>query len=470
LDFIRQYEVKPNLQSQENKSKKNNSLKEEEMNTLNEKQTEDGKPLRYNEAMINWKQLEQFGISRDYLKGKGLLDEMLKGYKTSRLVPITANFGSAVLRTDARLSFQQSKEGVVLAMHGIRKEPEFKPYFGYHFSDEDIKNLKETGNMGRLAMIAPQGSSEKAPYFISIDKMTNEIVGARADRVFIKDEVSGVKLTDAEKEILRKGKAIFVEGMISSRSGKDFKAHLQIDANTRGIGYIFEKDGQFNKEEIGCVKLTQKQLEDFHTGKTIFVEDMTAKSGRVFSSFLKLDNNGNPQYLNYNPDTGEIYVPKVIRDVPLTPEDRETLRAGKPVFLENMTGSDGQDFSRFVKIDTETGKISYSKTLDGFDEKPAFKLEPEVWGHTFTATERAQLQDGKAVHVTGMKGFEGQDFSSWLKINTRMGHLDYFTSNPDQPRQNVKQPESITAQKKIDKEPISRETTQRPISKQRKIA
>ena len=73
---------------------------------------------RYNESMINWEQLKDFGVSREYLQEKGLLDGMLKGYKTNALVPVSMNFGSAVLRTDARLSFQQSAGGpVVLAMH-----------------------------------------------------------------------------------------------------------------------------------------------------------------------------------------------------------------------------------------------------------------------------------------------------------------------------------------------------------------
>lgn len=51
------------------------------------------------------------------------------------------NFGSAVLRTDARLSFQQSRSGdIVLGIHGIRQKPDLdRPYFGHIFSDEDKK-------------------------------------------------------------------------------------------------------------------------------------------------------------------------------------------------------------------------------------------------------------------------------------------------------------------------------------------
>ena len=251
--------------------------------------------------MINWDQLKQFGISRDYLKERGLLDDMLKGYKTNRLVPVVLNLDSAVLRTDARLSFQQSKEGpVVLAMHGIRREPELnRPYFGYNFSDEDKKNLKETGNMGRQAMLAPGGKGEKVPYLVSIERMTNEIVAVRADRAFVPNEVSGVKLTDHEKETLREGKAIFVEGMTSAKSGKEFDAHLQINAERRGIEYIFSNDGQFNRESIGGVELTKKQLEDLHSGRAIFVEDMKRKDGEMFSSFIKLDANRQSNYRRF---------------------------------------------------------------------------------------------------------------------------------------------------------------------------
>ncbi|MCS3062077.1 DUF4099 domain-containing protein [Parabacteroides distasonis] len=72
---------------------------------------------RYNESMINREQLKNFGLSREELQERGLLDQMLRGYKTNQVVPISMNFGSAVLRTDARLSFQQSRAGDIVLGH-----------------------------------------------------------------------------------------------------------------------------------------------------------------------------------------------------------------------------------------------------------------------------------------------------------------------------------------------------------------
>ena len=417
------------------------------MNTnTNTATAETASNYRFNEAMINWDQLKDFGISRDFLKEKGLLDDLLKGYKTKTLIPVRCNFGSAVLKTDARLALQQSPTGqVVLAMHGMRKAPELnKPFYGHVFTEEDKKNLKETGNMGRQVLISFPGAEEKVPYLISIDKLTNDLCGVNAEKAYIPNEVCGVKLTDFEKSELREGKAIFVEGM-TSKKGKEFSAHLQINAEIRGIEYIFPNSGPFNQEAIGGVELTKKQLEDLTTGKAIFVEDMKKRDGDTFSAFVKLDENGNPSYTRYNPDSPEgareIYIPKEICGTRLTADDRDELRAGRPVFLKDMVNRKSEEFSSFVKVDLETGKISYSRTKDGFEEKPAYKIPYEIWGVSLKATERAQLQDGKTVYIADMTGYNGQKFSSWVKVNANQGRLDYYRENPEKPRQNARQPE-----------------------------
>jgi len=349
-----------------------------------------------------------------------------------------------------------------LMMHGMRKEPELNnPYFGHIFSDEDKKNLKETGNMGRTAMILPQGGSEKIPYIISVDKLTNELVGYPAEQCYIPDVASGIKLSDYEKEQLREGKAIPMDGMIS-KNGNEFSAHLQLNADKRGIDYIFPKDRQFNRETIGGVELTKKQLEDYNSGKAIFLEDMTTKNGRTFSSFVKMDCNGNTSYTNYNPDSPEgareIYIPKEICGVRLTHEDRETLRTGKPVFLYDMVNSKGEEFSSFVKFDTETGQRQFARSEDGFNEKQVHKVPPEIWGVTLNTKEKAQLQDGKAIFLADMTGVNGQQFSSWVKMSERMGHPVFYPENPDKPRQSVGQSESVPAARQDGRQQPDRET------------
>lgn len=442
-EFLKTYEILPrNKQIKTDKEQQMAKQAEEPRMTPAQpapNAAEEQPKYRFNEAMINWEQLKNFGLSKEFLEEKGLLDSMLRGYKTNQTVPITMNFGSAVLRTDARLSFQQSIGGpVVLAIHGIRQQPELdRPYFGHIFSDEDKRNLLETGNMGRVVELRDR-SGEYHPSFISLDKLTNEVVSMRVESAYIPNEIKGVVLSEQEKEDLREGKAIFVEGM-KAKSGNEFDAKIQISAERRGIDYIFENDRIFNRQSLGGVELTERQIADLNDGKAIFVEDMVRKDGEKFSSFVKLDEaTGRPAYTRYNPDSPEgnreIYVPKEMGGVPLTPEDRQQLREGKAVFIENMVNRRGEEYSSFVKLDLETGRPSFSRTPDGFEERQDFKIPAELWGVSLSATQRAQLQDGKAVLFEGMTGFNGQQFSQYVKANFNRGRLDYYSENPDRKR------------------------------------
>ena len=442
-EFLKKYEITPKNQTEQSINNQNS----EEMAKKNQTQQpvveandqQQNNQYRYNESMINWDQLKNFGLSREYLQERGLLDSMLKGYKTNQLVPINLNFGSAVLRTDARLSLQQSNTGeVVLAIHGIRKQPELeRPYFGHIFSEEDKKNLLETGNMGRVVELKGR-NGEYIPSFISLDKMTNEVVAMRAENVYIPNEIKGVQLTDQEKNDLREGKKVYIEGM-TAKSGNEFNAHIQVSAERRGIDFIFENDRIFNRTALGGVELTKQQIEDLNAGKAIFVEDMKRKDGELFSSYVKLDEaTGRPAYTRYNPDSPEgareIYIPKEIGGVKLTEQEVKDLREGRPIFLNDMVNNRGEEFSSFIKADLETGRLMYSRTPDGFEERAKFEIPKEIFGAKLSGQQRADLQNGKSVLVEGMKGFDGKSISQYVKLNSNQNKLDFYNENPDRNR------------------------------------
>ena len=86
---------------------------------------------RFKLEQIDWKAMSNLGISKERLEKMNLIDPLLKGYKTNELVPISLNLGNAVTRMDARLSLQSNDEGqVIVAIHGIRKEPQLNfPFF-----------------------------------------------------------------------------------------------------------------------------------------------------------------------------------------------------------------------------------------------------------------------------------------------------------------------------------------------------
>jgi hypothetical protein len=247
-----------------------------------------------------------------------------------------------------------------------------------------------------------------------------------------------VELTEQEQNDLREGKKVYVEGMIA-KSGNEFNAFIQVNAERRGVEFIFENDKLFNRQSLGGVELTKQQIEDLNMGKAIFVEGMERKDGEIFSSYVKLDEaTGRPAYTRYNPDSPEgareIYIPKEINGVKITAEEQQQLREGKTIFLNDMVNRKGEEFSSFIKADLETGRLSYSRTPDGFEQRAEFKIPAKVWDVELTRKQRADLQDGKAVLVEGIKGYDGKTISQYVKANFNQGRLDFYNENPDRKR------------------------------------
>ena len=461
-EFLKHYEIRPRKQEeQQNTNEKENESMAKKQQPQPEQQQQpqqqpeqltqveqaaqgmEGQPAgeqqspvcRYNENMIDWEALGKVGISKEMLEQSGALDGMLRGYKTNKTIPLTLNIdGVLTAKLDARLSFISNEGQVVLGVHGIRKEPELsRPYFGHNFTEEEKKSLRETGNLGHPVDLNLRGGDyEKC--LVSIDRNTNELVAVRQEHVFIPNIVKGVTLDPDEIEKLKNGEPIFVDGKTSAK-GKEFSATLQYSAERRGIEFIFPKDQGFNQQTLGGVQLSPNQLKMLTEGHTILVEDMKRTNGELFSAFVTLDSvTGKPTYTRSNPETGEIYIPKEICQTPLTPEDRETLRKGGTVYLENMINRQGQEFSSFVRLNMTTGYPQYSRTPDGFNEQQVPKIPAEVYGHVFTAQEKADLQDGKAILVSGLKGRGGQEFSTYMKVSPNTGALNFFQENPDRPR------------------------------------
>ena len=102
------------------------------------------------------------GVKRDDLEKSGDLTKMLH-YGKSDLVKVKPTFGGESFELDARLSFKKDGEGnVSLVPHFIRKEQKLDEYKEHKFSDNDRKNLRETGNLGRVVDIVDRETGVKS--------------------------------------------------------------------------------------------------------------------------------------------------------------------------------------------------------------------------------------------------------------------------------------------------------------------
>ena len=284
---------------------------EQQTNRIMEQKNENVE-YRFKPEQIDWDKMAQYGITREKLEKNNQLDVLLKGFKTNDLITVSADMGSEIMRFDARLSLQQKADGeVVLAFHGIRKQPNLNiDFFGHQFTEEDKKNLQTTGNMGRVVELTnPKYNNEVFPSIISVDRLTNELVALKTEYIKIPDEIKGVKLSEDQKQELREGKALFLEGMTSAK-GNEFSANVQFNADKRYVEFIFNNSNQQKqdnlqskdqKEEIKEVprefrgkELSDEQYNNLKNGETIYIDGLIDRKGKPYQG-----------YINYNAKTGK---------------------------------------------------------------------------------------------------------------------------------------------------------------------
>ncbi|MFP3599477.1 DUF3945 domain-containing protein [Chryseobacterium sp. SIMBA_029] len=297
--LIESMEVKP-----ENNIKPENKI---DMETT--QPTTEPNDYRYQPQQLDWETLSNLGLSKERLEKLNVLEPLLKGYKTNELIPISLNLGTAITKLDARLSLQPNDQGqIVVAIHGIRKEPQFNfPFFGHEFTKEDKENLLTTGNMGRIVDLTHPKSGETIPSIISIDRLTNELIALKTDYIKIPNEIKGVKLDDHQTQTLLEGKPLYIEGMISKK-GEPFNASVQFNADKKYVEFLFERRNnhqqtqsteQSQSSEIPGTfrgkELNEEQYTQFKAGQTVYIDDLTDKKGQKYQG-----------YITFNKDTGKI--------------------------------------------------------------------------------------------------------------------------------------------------------------------
>lgn len=290
--LMKQNEVK--VESEQSQNQENHNRMETTQTTPETSE------YRYKLEQIDWETMSNLGLGKEKLEKMNLLDPLLRGYKTNELVPVSLNLGTAITRMDARLSLQQNDGGeVVVAIHGIRKEPNLNfEFFGHKFTKEDKDNLLQSGNMGRMVNLTNPKTGETIPSIISVDRLTNELIALRMDKIKIPDEIKGVKLDDAQKQTLMEGKPLYIEAMISKK-GTPFNANVQFNADKRYVEFLFDrssinKQTQNNQQSqsqeapktFRGKELNNEQYEKFKDGQTVYLSGLVDKKGKEYNGYI----------------------------------------------------------------------------------------------------------------------------------------------------------------------------------------
>ena len=339
----KQEEQQPDQENKENQEEPKNQEEMEQKQEQNQEapqQTQGRQGYQpIDENRINWQELEErWGVKRDELEKSGDLQKMLN-YGKSDLVKVTPNFGGEAFELDARLSFKKDGEGnVSLVPHFIRKEQKLDEYKEHKFSDDDRKNLRETGNLGRVVDIEDRETGEIIPSYISIDRKTNEITDIPANKVRIPERIGKTEITKQEQDMLRAGLPVR-DKLIERNDGRKFVTTLQVNVEQRGVEFV---------PGTGRSPRTAQTQEA--------KENPTQAQAQAQGTENAVGTNKEQRRNTWTNEDGSIRSISKWSNVNFTDQQKADYVAGRAVRLENVTDKQGFHATMYIKFNPEKGR------------------------------------------------------------------------------------------------------------------
>ena len=335
-------EMKQENQEQQPQATETQAVQGQEPAQDGKPQAKTQRPNLIADGDVDWKELERFGVKRENLSEKDM--KALMNYGKTNLVTVNPTFGGDSYELQARLSFQKTEDGKLkLTPHFVRHEPRLDvPHNGYTFTDEDKQMLKQTGNLGRQVDVADTKTGEFRPSYISIDRLTNEIVDVPTNKVRIPNRIGLTELSKAEQEILRAGLALPKE--VTLKGGRKFEAMLQVNADKRDVEFVPEYlwQGQSQRRGNGQEK-KQKSKETPDTPVLQQKEDGNQE-------------NGQRRNRSWTNEDGSIRPIGKWKDDKFTEQQKADYVAGKVVVLANAKDDKGQPCTKYLKFYPDLGR------------------------------------------------------------------------------------------------------------------
>ena len=340
---------KENISSEQTNEKKNDMEQKPEQ-TATEQQAQTAPGVKQNLISGNDVNLQElgakYGIDFNSMNEKDM--KALLNYGKTGLVIVKPTFGGEQIEIQARLSFRKDdNDQLQLVPHFVRNEPKLDvAYKGYTFTSEDKKNLLQNGNLGKVVDFPDKNTGELRPHFISIDRLTNEIVDIPTNKVRIPDTIGKTPITKDDKRVLYSGIPLRKE--IELANGRKFTPLLQVNVEQRGVEFVpgstrqaqgqkqngdkkqtadkqeqkaeGDAGGQKKQQdpnhwlnEDGTIRrlntyfkkeLTEQQKDDYVAGKTIEIKEVPNKNGSgTYTAYVKFDfDKMQPRSYRNNPD------------------------------------------------------------------------------------------------------------------------------------------------------------------------
>ncbi|MEG1007563.1 MAG: DUF3945 domain-containing protein [Bacteroides sp.] len=198
--------------------------------------------------------------------------------------------------------------------------------------------------------------------------------------------IKGIELSEENKQKLQAGEKVFLTGMTAA-SGTLFDAYVYVDTENKKLAFDFpEKPKQAQEfrmpKVVKGVELSGENIQKLQAGEKVFLTGMTAASGKLFDAYVSVDSENKKLAFDFleKPKHAQVFrMPKTVKGVELSQENKQKLESGEKIFLEGMTSTKGTLFSANVYVNREKGTLAFDfpeKEKNRQGEKKAVRETP----------------------------------------------------------------------------------------------
>lgn len=197
----------------------------------------------------------------------------------------------------------------------------------------------------------------------------------------------------------------------------------EVELNKNFYGHEFTEEDKANLLEKG------------HMGRAV---NLTSDGSLEAPHLITLDKE-TKQLVSF--PVSEIRIDDIIKGITLSPEQKNTLLEGKPIYLEGMTSKNNSLFNGEIQFNAFKGHIEFqfprkqekSQRQDQThveDSQSETKQIPTIFRRKeFTVDQYNRISNGETVYISDFKDASGKEYPGYVKLNKEKGELDFSFPN-----------------------------------------
>ena len=146
-----------------------------------------------------------------------------------------------------------------------------------------------------------------------------------------------------------------------------------------------------------------------------------------------------------------VQIPDQINGIKLNKEQKEALREGKGIFLEDMISNKKKPFSATVQVNADKKSLEfiYPNAKQSQEQQQAQQnnlvtsdgvtIPKSISGIELSRQQQQDLVNDKTIFVAGLKDKRGVEYDAYIQVNHDKKKLGFYSDNPSFDRSAVKE-------------------------------